>query len=399
MVDNIQFLRDQLIGLQKKYKQIEKTNEKLNDKLLELYSLYKISLTLSTTFNLQHILKSIRDIFKSNFVVDHYSLMLFDENFEKLTMKSSFGLPTELEKIENFFIKESLFYKVITEARPVYRRNLARIQNVHIYPNYKEPGGSFITIPLMPDENQSIGLLNLYRQETNGFSRHELNLLKRISTQIAKVIDKTLLFSQTRELSITDELTGIYNRRYFNQRFEREILRAKRYKRKLSVVMLDIDHFKTYNDTHGHLMGDEVLVKFTQIIDSIVRKADILARYGGEEFVILLPEIDKNRAIQAAEKFRKAIEKNHFTGEENQPGGSLTLSLGTATYPEDATDAKSLLALADKALYTAKRRSRNAVGFVLNANDKTFDVYKNQNETLNSSVINPTEAINMNIAV
>ena len=138
-------------------------------------------------------------------------------------------------------------------------------------------------------------------------------------------------------------------------------MRAARYQRPLSVIMLDLDHFKKFNDTHGHLLGDRVLRMAAQVLDENIRKADILARYGGEEFVIILPEIDKAHGRQVAEKLRRAIESATFPKAENQPFGCLTASVGLASFPEDALDGSALLALADQALYEAKARGRNQV--------------------------------------
>jgi diguanylate cyclase (GGDEF)-like protein len=222
--------------------------------------------------------------------------------------------------------------------------------------------GAFLALPLIPDNGQAIGLMNLLRQKPNSFSVKEIELLRKIASQTAQVIEAITAFQHNRELSITDELTGIYNRRYFNQRFEREIQRAQRYHRALSLIMLDIDRFKIFNDTHGHLIGDMLLKRVAQILDENLRKADILARFGGEEFVIVLPEIDKEHGRMVAEKLRLAIERSEFEKAETQPLGRLTISLGLASFPEDAQDAGELLYYADQGLYLAKSRGRNQVG-------------------------------------
>jgi len=395
MAESIQSLKRELLGLQKKYQQIEETNQKLNERLLEMYSLYKISLALSATFDLQHVLKAIKDFFQATFPVDQFSLMLFDEKYETLKIQAAFGLSEAAVEFENYYEPASLFYQVSQDARARYLNNLA--QEPGIYHGTESGSGSLISLPLIAVGQQPIGLLNLMRQKKDGFLKHEQTLLTNIAEQIAKVIDKSLLFNHTRELSITDELTGIYNRRYFNQRYEREILRARRYNRTVTVVMIDIDHFKRYNDTHGHLKGDELLKEFTHLLDSVIRKADILARYGGEEFVLILPEIEKKRAIQAAEKFRKTIEKHPFPGGESQPAGKLTISLGLATYPADANDAKLLLEIADKSLYAVKSSVRNAVGY-LNPENNAFQIHNHNLSIPNSKPTSELNASNITAA-
>ena len=122
--------------------------------------------------------------------------------------------------------------------------------------------------------------------------------------------------TQKRRQAYTDALTSIFNRRYFDQRYTREILRARRYKRNLSVLMIDIDHFKVYNDTFGHLMGDKVLQKVAQVLETELRRADVICRYGGEEFVVILPEIDLHNAYYVAEKLRNAVITSTFSGDD-----------------------------------------------------------------------------------
>jgi diguanylate cyclase (GGDEF)-like protein len=132
--------------------------------------------------------------------------------------------------------------------------------------------------------------------------------------------------------------------------------------------MIDIDHFKTFNDNHGHLMGDRVLQSVADLLERSIRKADILARFGGEEFVILLPEIDKERGRKVAEKLRRVVERADFPKGETQPLGRITISLGLASFPEDSGHAPELLERADRALYIAKTLGRNQVAVAQPAN-------------------------------
>ncbi len=159
----------------------------------------------------------------------------------------------------------------------------------------------------------------------------------------------------------TDPMTGLYNRLHLWRIFDRELERAARYGRLCSAIMIDIDFFKNYNDVHGHLKGDEVLKKAAEIFRQNIRNTDIIVRYGGEEFLIIMPETGKDLARFVGEKLRKAFEDNAFPREETQPGGQLTVSVGIATFPEDATESHSLVDKADKALYRAKERGRNRV--------------------------------------
>ena len=164
-----------------------------------------------------------------------------------------------------------------------------------------------------------------------------------------------------REISLRDGLTGLYNQRYFRQALSREIKRSARHERSFSVLFCDIDHFKQYNDANGHIEGDEALKEFSEILLERLRQTDVASRYGGEEFIMLLPETSKENAAYLANDICSLVESHTFKGEETQPGGRLTVSIGVASFPDDAIDEVELLRLADQALYQAKEQGRNRV--------------------------------------
>jgi diguanylate cyclase (GGDEF)-like protein len=161
--------------------------------------------------------------------------------------------------------------------------------------------------------------------------------------------------------AIRDGMTCLYNYRHFRGALQIELQRCRRHKREFSLLFADIDYFKNYNDTHGHLAGDELLQRMAEILVDNCRKTDIVARYGGEEFVVILPETGKEGALTIGEKLRSAVEVERFSGEECQPGGRLTISLGTATFPGDGDDDGSLVTHVDQALYKAKSAGRNRI--------------------------------------
>jgi diguanylate cyclase (GGDEF)-like protein len=160
-------------------------------------------------------------------------------------------------------------------------------------------------------------------------------------------------------LTTIDGLTQIFNKRYFLETLEREIARSHRYRRDLSLVMFDIDHFKKINDTFGHLAGDYVLKHLASTIKAKIRREDLFARYGGEEFSIVLPEIDGYNARQFAEKIRRIVERQDFRFENAQI--AVTISMGVATLDADTADSASLIKRADERLYEAKNSGRNCV--------------------------------------
>lgn len=172
--------------------------------------------------------------------------------------------------------------------------------------------------------------------------------------------EKEALRDRLAEESITDPLTGLYNRRYLRELLDSEINRSHRYDWPCSMTMIDLDHFKQYNDAHGHPAGDQVLQRVADVLRSEARDSDVVARYGGEEFATVMPNTDWEEARAAAERLRDAVEQESVDGEEVLPEG-LTVSVGVASYPEFAGSAEDLLQAADRALYQAKGRGRNRV--------------------------------------
>ncbi len=180
-------------------------------------------------------------------------------------------------------------------------------------------------------------------------------------TQDVLAIEYALLYERARQMAITDRLTGLYNFGYFLERLKEERLRAERYHRLLSLVILDIDHFKKYNDSNGHPAGNEVLKKIATILKQEAREVDIVARYGGEEMVIVLPETSRKRATELGERIRQRIAETLFDHMRSQPMAKITVSGGVATFPVDASNEEDLVKKADSSLYVAKSQGRNRI--------------------------------------
>ena len=163
------------------------------------------------------------------------------------------------------------------------------------------------------------------------------------------------------EMAVKDGLTSLYNHRFFQEALVQECARSKRYAKQCSVIFMDVDNFKMYNDTHGHPEGDKLLKTLAEIMVKHVRSTDLAARYGGEEFVLLIPETSKDTAIRIAEGLRAKIADHPFQGGETQPLGRVTISIGVASYPEDGCDSPSVISSADQLLYKAKHGGKNMV--------------------------------------
>jgi diguanylate cyclase (GGDEF)-like protein len=217
---------------------------------------------------------------------------------------------------------------------------------------------SFLAIPLIA-QDRALGCMNLYLTDGHEFDADEIQLLSTFASQAAISIENARLFEETRQLAITDELTGLANHRQFYNQLAREFRRAQRYRRPLTLLMLDLDHFKQYNDRFGHLAGDQALREIGEVLRRNARDVDILARYGGEEFAIILPETDLERAIIQAERTRVAIASHAFRGKDSSPKGDLTVSVGVAALTPGMRKIEELVHDADQALYRAKSQGRN----------------------------------------
>jgi diguanylate cyclase (GGDEF)-like protein len=177
----------------------------------------------------------------------------------------------------------------------------------------------------------------------------------------ALAVENALLHQKTQELTIVDDLTSLYNFRYFSRKLGTEVTRAKRYRQPLSIIMIDIDWFKRCNDTYGHLFGNRVLQDLAQRIKDSIREVDVPCRYGGEEFAVILPQTKKADAQMIGERIRRRVESGEMLSADKSSPVKITVSLGVATYPENGKTPKELISRVDQALYLAKGRGKNLV--------------------------------------
>jgi len=231
-----------------------------------------------------------------------------------------------------------------------------------------------LMLPLAVGERVS-GLVELSRRsDVKPFSTDDIQLAQNLASTASVALENGRLHAEVQSLAITDSLTGLPNRRAFDQTLDQEINRATRYGHPLALLFLDMDSFKIYNDTHGHPAGDERLKAIARLLQNNIRHPDMAARYGGEEFVIILPYTTKTSALTTAERLRFASEEayrlassgiasNHETNQANghQPVPGYTVSIGVAAYPEDAQTEEDLLHAADGAALTAKSQGKNRV--------------------------------------
>jgi diguanylate cyclase (GGDEF)-like protein len=226
--------------------------------------------------------------------------------------------------------------------------------------------GSLLSVPML-HQGRVVGVLDFYDESPAAFDEDDVALLQALGAQAAMAVVNADLYQTTLELSVTDPLTGLMNRRALARALEVELVRAQRFGTPLAVCMLDVDHFKQYNDRMGHLLGDEALKAVARALEATVRKVDSVARFGGEEFCVVLPKTEEVAGLDVAKKLLDAIRALDVPGAAGQPLGKMSISVGVAVYPADlpaaidSSPSEVILGLADQAAYEAKRRGRDRI--------------------------------------
>jgi diguanylate cyclase (GGDEF)-like protein len=246
---------------------------------------------------------------------------------------------------------------LVRGGAPIHSPDLSRdgrLVEQDLCPGLESGPGLFIPLRL---RGQNTGYLALYRQRGSArFSEHEGALATLIAVWVSQSLDHQRLSASVEKLAITDDLTQVHNYRFLKSALRREIKRAGRFRQKLSILMVDVDNLKAYNDRHGHLRGSYLLKQIAARFVSQVRSFDLIAKYGGDEFTIILPQTEIDGALVVAERMRQSVEQHDFP---LAAAGTITVSLGVATFPDHADDAHSLIMASDRALYEAKRLGRN----------------------------------------
>ncbi len=258
----------------------------------------------------------------------------------------------------NFPDNNGLVANVVRYGAPLPGRDAGAMDRQIIFDDDTQIRGlhSLKIFPLVAGE-RILGTLVAGSRKKAAFDNDELRMLEVIAIQAAQAVLRAQLYAQMETMATTDGLTGLLNHRTFQGRFDEALASARRYGRKVSLLLTDIDHFKSVNDTYGHPMGDAVLKGVAKILKEQARDTDVVARYGGEEFVVVMPETDAKNAHLIAERIRERIMKEVF--QTDQGPLKVTLSIGVATFPDVGAEKQQLIDLADQCLYFAKRHGRN----------------------------------------
>ena len=335
---------------------LEAMADAFQEGMLDLYSLYEVGRTISASLNLDQLLTTTMKRVAQTTGIESYGLFVLDEEKNGLVTKSVSGAAAQTLEQLTLGPGEGLAGHVCRTRVPEMHTGTAPMS----WPDVPRSARSVIAVPLIGRE-RLLGALLLYSVSPSAFSERELAYFTAIGKQLSIALDNATQHHRAMELSYHDALTGLFNRRYLEEALDTEIRRAARYKLPLSLNMVDIDHFKAYNDTHGHTRGDEVLRLVAQRLREQTRNADIVTRFGGEEFVVILPMTTKPHARLVAEKLRAVIASAAIDAGEPGAEARLTISVGVSTFPRDASTASGLLQAADAALYAAKDRGLNRV--------------------------------------
>jgi diguanylate cyclase (GGDEF)-like protein len=220
---------------------------------------------------------------------------------------------------------------------------------------------SVLAAPIVVERNL-VGVIRLNGFEPGMFSVGDLRILEALSLMASLALENLQLLAHLQEGAVRDNLTGLYTHRFFQERLSDEILRAGRFQTEFSLLLIDIDHFKRYNDTYGHAAGDQVLVRLAQVLQARARPVDLVARYGGEEFILILPQTSLAQAREIAEGVRQSVANESFSfGPDAAMQEHVTVSIGLSCFPQEATIASQLVRVADYRLYQAKEAGRNRV--------------------------------------
>lgn len=320
----------------------------------DLQALYEIAQELGTSLEVTKIADALVSATCQRFGYAYGTILLIDDALGDLTVRAAYGAPER--------IGQRIALGQGAEGRAAQTGRPELVPDASMTPpdgTQRQTAGAILAVPLTW-EGRIAAVFSVGSITAGALGDRDRQLLTTLAAYGAVAIENARRYEQARHLAVTDGLTSLLNHRAFRQALEHEMERAKRYGLPLSLLMVEIDRFKRYNDAYGHLRGDEVLRKIAGILEREHRRqVDIVARYGGDEFIVCLPHTTKKAAAEVAERIRNAVESTPFILEADV--ASVTLSLGVAAYPEDGHNGNELVDAADRRMYTAKQGGGNAV--------------------------------------
>ena len=364
--EKLRLQSNQLEDANQKINQLNQTliekNKELRKKIYDLHNIFDVSFELHSILDTNRLINStllfIIGQFSCKSVLFFYTSKKTEQRLSVLNSKGFYQ-----SDIENITLERSDplldYFREVREPQ-LFNRLPDSIKNSAGYNLLKKLKINLVSHILVHKKEEALICLGS-RVRNKSFTINELEILSTINNIISVALSNASLYDEVIQLSYTDGMTELHNYRYFEMRLKEEIIRHTRNQQDVSLIIMDVDHFKNYNDTFGHQAGDEILKKIAYLLKETVRENDIVARYGGEEFAIIVPSVGKEEVKLLAERVRNNVEKYKFVNENVQPFGKITISGGTASLPKDAKDSTDLIRKADTALYASKNLGRNMV--------------------------------------
>jgi diguanylate cyclase (GGDEF)-like protein len=331
----------------------------VSSRLKELTVLYEVVDAISRSLELNRVLPSVLERVLDNLGAGKGAVVLAGSDGKTFKLMADQGLSEEALRQISLYGRGGVG-DVILGKKPLRTLSGDEKEGAPGIPGLEQDNiRSALVVPIIVRDNV-FGAFAVYSGKGDRFSEQDEALLTTIGNQVGVAVENSLLYEKTLELARVDGLTGAATRRFLMERLKQEIDRADRYQTSLSILMLDLDKFKSFNDTYGHPKGDELLKSFSFMVMSMVRSTDIAGRYGGEEFCVILPNTSIKGAAVIAERIRKSMEELRISPGDDRPAAGRTVSIGVAEFSAGQTVEK-LLSDADAALYRAKEGGRNRV--------------------------------------
>jgi len=350
-IDLLEFIAAKVAASMEK----EYSHEQLREQDEEITLVNRLTAIITSSMSIQMIFEGFAQELKKVVDIDWATIALIDGN-ELYFMALSSTIGSAWQPEERIPLEGTATELACRERQAVYEPDLKRHHRFWTWESHVKQGISSVVYLPLSVTDRIIGSLILASRKPNAYNRRQIELLEKVALQIAAPVENAQLYAQLEQRSRIDVLTGLFNRRHFEEQLKEEVSRHSRYGNEFSISMLDLDNFKSYNDAYGHPAGDILLSQIGKIIKSSIRNVDQAFRYGGDEFVVILPQTARGDAYVVAERVRAQIAE-----EMEKRAIAVTCSIGLASYPADGVVADELVDVADNALYHAKRTGGNRI--------------------------------------
>lgn len=345
--------------MDRKERERDKLNAELNILQRETTALYQLNQAMTASIDLTTLFDRILQVMNEILACDHIVLLVHNLGESTLEVVRTAGLDAQALKDVCFTFNQGVTGEAAQSQRMIYVKNVDEDNRNLDYHGQLATRGSLISAPLIV-KGRLVGVINLHKKQINAFSVSEQKLIQAVANQTAIAIDNAQLVEKSRDLSNIDELTGLANRRHFQDILKREVAQARRFSTIFSIIMCDIDGFKQLKSNLGNIHADALLRQVGQALLKSTRGIDMVSRFGNDQFIIMLPKTDKKGGVAAAEKLRKRIGSEDFSQHINTAVTfKVSLACGVTEFPGDSKNIYELLNLADRALYAAKTDGGN----------------------------------------